>query len=537
MYASDHEYSNRINFYKSIKKETENYRLLISLELCQSFFRKILPLTHSMKFFLTLVFGLLSQAIVAQSVDSVGLTNFSDAVLELQNSELFRNGSLAISLKSVKEQKNIFALNQERSLPSASILKLVSTATVLSVFGGDHRFSTFLEYDGTISKDTLFGNLYLRGSGDPSLGSDRFKGYPSSAALLNSWTATISKAGIRAVKGKIIADASFFDKQTVADTWIWADLGNYYGAGIQGLNFNENLYRVKFKPGTDIGDPATYLGTEPEIPYLAFNNQVTTGEKGSGDKTILYGNPFGNNVLLTGTIPWGVASFSVKGSIPDPAEYAAFALKETLKKSGIPVIETSQLLTGEAVPAAGPKKILNEYKSPMLRELCLQTNLWSINLYADVFLKQIGKRLSGNSEFDASVKAMTNFWIDRNADLRGFFIKDGSGLSPSGSVTTHNMTDILNAETRETSFNDFYKSIAVLGQTGSVRNLGKGSRAAGNVRAKSGSIEGTRAYAGYVTSKSGELLSFAIIAHKYQSGSSKIVSEELARLMVLMAGI
>ena len=459
----------------------------------------------------------------------------SDAVLELHNSELFRNGSLAISLKTLKDGKTVFAINQERSLPSASTLKLVSTATVLSVLGSDFRFQTFLEYDGTISSDTLFGNIYIRGSGDPSLGSDRFKGYPTGPEIMKQWVAAITSAGIRYIKGRIIGDASFFDKRSIADSWIWADLGNYYGAGIFGLNFNENQYKVKFKPGAESGDPAVYLGAEPAIPYLSFKNQVTTGEKGSGDQTVFYSDPLGNHVVLTGTVPLGFTTFSVKGSIPDPSEYTAFALKEILVNAQIPVIEENKLSGNTPIPVLSPRKVLSEYKSPPLKELCLQTNLWSINLYADTFLKQIGKRLTGNSEYDAAAKAMTDYWITRKADMRGFFIKDGSGLSPSGSVTVHNLTDILSAAGKETSFNDFYKSIAILGQTGTVRNLGKSTRASGNVRAKSGSIEGTRAYAGYVTSKSGELLCFAILANKYQPGSNRVVSEELVRLMVLMA--
>jgi D-alanyl-D-alanine carboxypeptidase/D-alanyl-D-alanine-endopeptidase (penicillin-binding protein 4) len=490
-----------------------------------------------MKFLLSIFFSFFGYVNLAQSVDSLALTNFSDAVLELQNSELFRNGSLAVSIKSVKEGKNIFAINQERSLPSASILKLVSTATVLSVFGGDHRFSTFLEYDGVVRQDTLFGNIYIRGTGDPSLGSDRFKNYPNASGMLNRWAMAVSKAGIKHIKGKVIADASYFDKQSVADSWIWADLGNYYGAGVQGLNFNENQYKVKFKPAGETGDPAGYLGTEPVIPYLSFQNEVTTGEKGSGDKTIIYSNPLGNSVLLTGTVPMGFTTYSVKGSIPDPSEYAAYALKENLAVLLIGVSEKDMQLTGESVSSGSPRKVLDEFKSPPLRELCQQTNAWSINLYADAFLKQVGKRLVGSSAFDPSARAVTDYWISRKADLRGFFIKDGSGLSPSGAVTTQNITSILNAAHAETGFADFYKSIAVLGQTGTVRNLGKGTRAVGNVRAKSGSIEGTRAFSGYFTARSGALMSFAMIANRYQPGAARNVSEELVRLMTLMANI
>lgn len=487
-----------------------------------------------MKFSLALFNLLFCQICLAQNIDSLALNNFRDAVLELQNSELLRNGSLAVSLKSVKDGKHIFSVNQERSLPSASTLKLVSTATALSVFGGDYRFQTFLKYDGVIKKDTLVGNLYIHGTGDPSLGSDRFKGYPGSAELLSRWTAAIQKAGIHHIKGKILGDASFFDNQPLASTWIWGDIGNYYGAGVQGLNFNENQYKIKFKPGAEPGDPSSFLSIEPAIPYLSFVNQVTTGDKGSGDQTIVYSSPLGNNVVLTGTVPAGFSSFSVKGSIPDAAEYVVFALKEKLRSVSIAVIESSDIAN---IPASlsSPKKVLDEYKSPPLRELCQQTNFWSINLYADAFLKQVGKRLTGKSGYDEAALAMSAFWSARDADMRGFYIKDGSGLSPSGSVTTGNLTDILNAVNKEATFPDFYKSIGILGVNGTVRNLGKGTRAAGNVRVKSGSIEGTRAYAGYVTSRSGTLLSFSIIANKYLPGSNRMVTDELVRLMALMA--
>jgi D-alanyl-D-alanine carboxypeptidase/D-alanyl-D-alanine-endopeptidase (penicillin-binding protein 4) len=488
-----------------------------------------------MKFSVFLLLMLFQQFAFAQTIDSLALNNFQDAVLEVQNSEMLRSGSLAISIKSVKEGRNIFALNPERSLPSASTLKLVSTATALAVFGGDFQFQTFLEHDGMIRNDTLIGNIYIHGTGDPSLGSERFKGYLSGSQLISRWIGAIKKAGIVCIKGKVLADDSFFDTETVASTWIWGDMGNYYGAGVQGLNFNENQYKVKFKPGSDAGDPAAFAGIEPLIPYLSFTNQVTTGERGSGDQTIIYSSPLGNNVVLTGTVPLGVPVFSVKGSIPDPARYAAFALKSGLNNASVFVLDSNLTALEIAPVTGGAKVILDEYKSPPLREICQQTNFWSINLFADTFFKQIGKRLSGKSDFEHSAEAVTGYWLNRSADMRGFYIKDGSGLSPSGSVTTNSMTDILNAANRDKSFDDFYKSIAILGVNGTVRNLGKGSKAAGNMHVKSGSIEGTRAYAGYVTSKSGSLLSFSIIAHKYLPGSNRIITDQLVKLMTLMA--
>lgn len=477
--------------------------------------------------------GLTVSVSQAQSIDSLGLGRVADAVVELQNSELMRNGTLSFSLKSTRDGRTLFELNQQQSLPSASILKLVSTATVLSVLGGDYAYKTYLEYDGQILGDTLRGNLYLRGTGDPSLGSDRFKGYPGSADLLTRWANAVRKAGIRYVQGQVVADPTFFDDKALADSWVWGDLGNYYGAGVQGLNFNENLYRISFRAGREVGDPTEVLGTVPELPYLKIINQVTTGEAGSGDQVYIYTSPLGDAVRLTGTVPRGASSFAVKGAVPNPAYTAAFLLTASLKIGAVGVAGTPDVLA-VAGGVATPRTVLDQYNSPTLRELCQQTNWWSINLYADAFLKTVGQRLDGKAPFDEAVKSEAAYWRGKGADMRGFYVKDGSGLSPTGSLTTQNLTDVLIAVTKDKTFPDFYNSIAVLGESGTVRNIGKRTKAAGNVRAKSGSIEGTRAYAGYVVTKQGERLSFALIAHKYLPDGSGEISRALRELLVLL---
>ncbi|WP_414618119.1 D-alanyl-D-alanine carboxypeptidase/D-alanyl-D-alanine-endopeptidase [Dyadobacter sp. 32] len=486
-----------------------------------------------LKVCIALIWSVMGQESLCQPVDSLRLSNFEDAVLELQNSDLLRYGTLSVAVKNAKEGQNIFSLNPTRSLPSASTLKLVTTASALSMLGGDFRYTTYLEYDGEIRRDTLHGNLYIRGMGDPSLGSDRFKDYPNAGKMANRWAASAQKAGIRIIKGKVIADNSFFEGNTVADSWIYADLGNYYGAGVNGLNFNENLYRLKFKPAATSGDPAPLVTIDPMVPGLDFSNFVSTGERGSGDQVIVYNTPLQNNVLLRGTVPAGFATFTAKGSLPDPPKLAVNLLTGSLLGASVAILGLPDSLLGGAL--SGQRKVLDEYQSPPLRELCLQTNWWSINLYADSFLRLIGKRSNGKSDYDNASEAVASYWRSRNVDLGGFYIKDGSGLSPSASLTTQNLTQILAAATRETSFTDFYKSIAVMGVNGTVRNLGKGTKAAGNIRAKSGSIEGTRAYAGYVTSRSGVLLSFAMIAHKYQPENGRSVSDELVKLMTLLA--
>ncbi len=499
--------------------------------------RSFRPKPHALtrKSLAFILLALILPPLQAQTIDSLALDRLSDAVVELQNAELMRNGVFAFCLKSTQSGRTILGINQEQSVPSASTLKLVSTATTLSVLGGDYTYPTYLEYDGQIVRDTLRGDLYLRGTGDPSLGSDndRFEGVPNGDQLLNRWTVAIRRAGIRYVQGQVVGDPTIFDDKNLADTWVWGDLGNYYGAGVQGLNFRENLYHISFKAGRNVGDPAEVVKLEPDLSYLKIENRVTTGEAGSGDQVYIYASPLGEQILLTGTVPRGATSFTVKGAMPRPAYSAAFELTRALRAAGVGIAGAGDVLPKSSAVAA-PRTVIDQYSSPTLRNLVQQTNFWSINLYADAFLKIVGVKLNSKPDFDDAVEAEADYWRKKGADMRGFFVKDGSGLSPTGSLTAQNLTDVLNAATVDKNFKDFYESIAILGETGTVRNIGKRTKAAGNVRAKSGSIGGTRAYAGYVTTKAGERLSFTMIAHKYLPDGSRTVSLRLRELLILL---
>ena len=112
-------------------------------------------------------------------------------------------------------------------------------------------------------------------------------------------------------------------------------------------------------------------------------------------------------------------------------------------------------------------------------------------------------------------------------------MKDGSGLSPSNGITPDNMTDILKAMFLEKSFNAFYESIPIVGISGTVSNLCKKTRAVGNVRAKSGSIDGVRAYAGFFTARNGEMMCFSMMLNKYNSDYGS-ATKELEKLIILM---
>lgn len=475
-----------------------------------------------------------------QAYDSTATQRLLTLLDQFQDSPVARYGTVGLSVRRVRDGEAIIGYNSRQTLSTASTLKLVTTATAIATLGPTFSYTTVLEYDGTVRDSTLIGNLYIRGSGDPSLGTWRYTGFADTPTLLTVWSDAIRRVGIRRIQGSVVGDASIYTNLPTPDTWPYSDLGNYYGAGLSGLNINENLYRVFFRPGNAVTAPAIFLRTDPPLPYVTMYNTVTTDGPDTGDQVNIYGAPFANQQWLTGKVPLDSKEFSVKGALPDPAFYAAYALTERLRRDSVSV--SNLPLTygpGQPLPKNQLKRTtLHVQRSPALTELAQQTNFQSINLYAEALMRTAALRLVPTTRNTSeAIEAIENFWRAKGVNLNGFRMRDGSGLSTVGGLSADNMTGILAKMGQERTFPAFYETIPVVGRTGTVRSLARNTAAAGNVRAKSGSIEGVRAYAGYFTAADGELMAFSVMVNRFTPSQSRSLTAYFERLLVAMVAL
>lgn len=437
-----------------------------------------------------------------------------------------RGASFSLVVKDVQEGRTVYSYDTDRLQSPASVLKTVATATALEILGEDYRYPTTLEYDGILESGTLEGNLYIKGSGDPSLGSSHFA--PGQNKFLSTWIAALQKAGIKHITGSVISDESIFDTEGVSIKWLREDMGNYYAPGSYGISIFDNMYKLSLQTGA-AGTRPVLKGTEPDIPFIRFKNYLKAAPV-SSDSAYIIGAPLDDVRYLYGVLPANREAYVLKGDIPDPALYLARYLTDQLQQKGIRVdgspscyrieVEENRWKKGER------KEIVTTY-SPTLREIASVCNHVSHNLYADALVKTVGlqykpRRNEMISSFGRGVQVVKEYWEKKGLDVFPLRMNDGSGLAPADKVSAGFMGELLVYMATESAVSDaFIASLPQAGIEGSVRNFLKGSKLQGKAHLKSGGITGVRSYAGYIT-KDGKTYAVAVFSNNYSCPMSRM---------------
>ncbi|MEI6576204.1 MAG: D-alanyl-D-alanine carboxypeptidase/D-alanyl-D-alanine-endopeptidase [Bacteroidota bacterium] len=428
--------------------------------------------------------------------------------------------------------KIVFQYNSQLALVPASTLKLMTTYPAWLTLGPSFQFSTYLQIDGKVTDSTLKGSVYIKGDGDPCLGTTRIPACEPNV-LLYHWMNTINKLGIKKIEGAVIADAAVFTDELIPGEWLWNDIGNYYGAGASGLNFHENSLDFFFQPGEKEGMPAKLKKMDPLLHELVIDNQVTTGKKGSGDQVIIYGSPYSANRMLRGTVPLGEKDFIVSGCFPDPPLATAEIFSQYLKTNDIVVIHdptTTSLLNKNGTRVSQNRTNLDTVHSPKMIELIQWIHHKSINCFAEALVKKLGQTQKQQGSTQAGLDFIKDFWKEKGLDFRGITMVDGSGLSPLNRISAIQMAKVMSIIANDKNAADFIQTLSLGGKSGDLKGILTDGPASGKLRGKSGFMKNVRSYSGIVRNKAGKNLVFAVMVNNFD-GDSAALRKMLESLM------
>ena len=464
-------------------------------------------------------------------------------------------GFLAVKVASLDTGRLLFETSADKLLRPASNMKLYTVAAALDRLTPDYRFTTSVyavekpEKNGTIK-----GDLIIYGRGDPSIAArfndgDYFKG-------INNLADRIVAAGVKRIKGDLVGDESYLTGPALGSGWEWEDLQWWYGAEVSALTINDNSLDLTVKPGARIGAPCV-VTTGPPAPFVSIVNRAITSAAGTKSALSVYRGP-GENVLeIGGSLPLDDKGYTGGVAVPDPALVFVSMLREALAKSGVKVDGRSRTVDGRSatslvatrnladlgagtdgfVPRPPPLIEITNLQSPPLSVIAAQTLKPSQNLYTELLLRTLGK-VAGTSpqqtNEQAGLDVLRAFLRESGLNPDEIVLSDGSGLSRNDMVTASASLQLLTYMSRHKYANVFREALPIAGVDGTLRNRMKGTAAAGNVRAKTGSLSSVASLSGYVTSAAGERLVFSMMLNNYPDASA-VRKDSIDAIAVLLA--
>ena len=431
------------------------------------------------------------------------------AFQQFESDAQLKHGISSLFVMDAKTGKIVFDKNSQVGLAPASTQKIITSITAFELLGKDYRYKT----EFGIEERNGISNLWIMPSGDPSFGSWRWESTKEKNVVSRIMKA-MKVTKLNSVE-TIYVEAKGWNAEQIPDGWIWQDIGNYYGAGAEVLNWRENQYDIILKSGNRIGDMVTIVATKPDLYSLPIVSEATSAAKGSGDNTYIYIPVYRTNTTIRGTIPINENQFEVSGAMINPANQFIETLKDSLKEKFNQKSHLSSVYTYE--PLKNRPKIIHTEFSPSLDSIIYWLNKKSINLYAEALIKTFAYQKQGFGSTDSGVAIVKSFWKQKGLDEDELNISDGSGLSPQNRVTTHAQVDILKYARTRDWFPYFYNSLPEY--NGMIM--------------KSGTIKDVKGFCGYHKAKDGTEYIFSFLVNNYNGPSSGLVNKMYRVLDVL----
>jgi serine-type D-Ala-D-Ala carboxypeptidase/endopeptidase (penicillin-binding protein 4) len=436
-------------------------------------------------------------------------------ISQLIESKDFASSRVGLFVVSLKDGRVVAANDAQKLFNPASIQKMLTSMVALDKLGADFRWKTHVLAEQNFENGTLNGDLILYGQGSPDFGDEALQN------LVNQ----LQAIGLKRVKGKIIGDESYFKGDKIGDGWTWNELQWYYGAEASALTFNENQANLSLQNGK---------------PNISDDFVTAKGEAKpvSDIEAVGVKRELGENEVYV----WGNAnSLDARISVSQSALWASRKLKEKLEKAGIAV-------EGEAVKSDWKDNInrekfneLAKVESKTLAEIVKKMNKDSVNLYAELILRTLGKKFGDeapneNPKFhklrgdDSAGSSVVVKWLKDNKladdDTR---IHDGSGLSRLDFVSPETFGRALVFANQAKFAETFKNSLPIAGVDGTLRGRLKGEK----VAAKTGSMTYINSITGYANNSKGESYAFVVVINNQtrKTDSTAVIDSIIQNLL------
>ena len=398
----------------------------------------------------------------------------------------------SLYVREVGAAEPALAVNPERALNPASVIKLIPTLAALELLGPAYRWKTEIYTQGAVRDGVLQGDLLIKGYGDPYLVIEDFR------KMLEE----LRRRGLRDIDGDLLLDASWFDVP-------FEQPGAFDGKPFRTYNVIPNALLVNFKAVNFHFYPApdgrnVRIHPEPELAGLTVDNRLRLRKRyctgfQRGIAVTVPDAHAAEHVVFSGRFPNGCEHYILRRSVLTHETYAYGAFRSLWRQSG-------GSITGQVSSASAPADVrpfLTHHSRP-LSDIIKSINKFSNNVMTRQLLLTLGAaQREPPGTVGKGVQVINDYLAGLGLDTQSLHIDNGAGLSRDVRVSAKLLADILEHAWSIPHRPEFISSLAIAGVDGTARTRLKNQAAAGRAHIKTGTIADVSAIAGYVRARSG----------------------------------
>ena len=404
----------------------------------------------------------------------------------------------------------------------ASVMKLVTTYAALDLLGPAFTWSTPVYVEGAVRDGTLYGNLVIRGQGDPKLVLERIW------LLLRR----VQGLGVKTISGDIVLDHSAFARAEV-------DQGSFDGEPLRPYNVAPDALLLNYKSVVMTFVPDKTAGTaqvqyDPPLAGVSMQASVPLSSGDCADYRVSLKADFANpgQIRFAGTYPASCLERVWPVAYTDPNSFSTRAIEAMWLEMGGKLGGSVRDASAPVLPATLAAPVF-ELVSPALSEVIRDINKYSNNVMAQqVFLTlSLQSRLLANTATstrptgpergtpEGAREVLRRWWADRFPGSEAPVLDNGSGLSRSERISALALGRMLQTAYLSPLMPELLASLPVAGVDGTMRR--NRSRATGSAHLKTGSLRDVAAVAGYVHASSGKRYVLVAIVNHANAGAAR----------------
>ncbi len=416
-----------------------------------------------------------------------------DSVQHILEAYEIPTDSFSAVVQLIGADQPLLAINPDTLRNPASTMKLLTTFVALETLGPDYRWMTEAFLGGTLTKEMLDGDLYLKGYGDPYMVVERF------------WLflRQLRQRGLKNIDGDLVIDNTYFDMPLI-------DRGAFDGQALRTYNVVPDALLVNFQAisFSFTPDPVTNrvrIIADPLPSNLDIHNRITLDNRRcDGYQEGIVVDPAArvelDRVTFSGQIGSGCPEYRLSRALLSAPTFAYGVFRSLWEEGG-------SSLSGTLRVAEVPDGLEPFYamESLPLSDIIRSINKWSNNVMARHLLLTIGaERFGAPATVDKGRRAIMQLLDERGLDFPGLWIDNGAGLSRHSRISARSLARLLLAADMSIYRAEFISSLALAGIDGTMRRRFREESLAGHMHLKTGRLDNVFAMAGYVRSRSGD---------------------------------